>query len=288
MIKLCVILFVLSLNVFADVGIYIGEDKVKHEAYEIPSIIKKFNQDKPQKNILFYVHGRSKTLEKEWNNIQNIEKIYNVKVFMLHWDSWSTRVSRPVKNAKFASFTLYQSLGIVNRLKKQYPSYFENKKTFLLCHSMGNIIFKTYMEKYFSIQHLDENLFDSIVFNGADVPFNRHNQWLSKVNFGKKIFVTMNENDSVLLASRTLDFERLGIWDDRLGLGIGIDNWILFNREKSLNATYFDLTKVSGTEHRHYLSSRPEVIQLFKYFFEEDSFISAKTEIKGNFVQLLD
>lgn len=286
--KILILSFLVSINIFADVGIYIGEDKIKHETHEIPKIIKKFNQDFPKKNILFYVHGRSKTLEKEWNNIHNVEKNYNVKVLMLHWDSWSNQISRPVNNAKVASYPLFLSLGIINNLKQHNPSLFENKKTFLLCHSMGNIIFKTYIEKYFSYHKLNSDLFDSIIFNGADVPFNQHNKWLSKVNFGKKIYVTMNENDSVLLASRTLDLERLGILDDRLGLGFGLDNWLTFNREKAQNVTYFDLTKVSGSEHRHYLSSRSEVIQLFKYFFEEDSFISAKTEIKENLVSILD
>ena len=84
------------------------------------------------------------------------------------------------------------------------------------------------MENYFSSSFLSTNLFDSLVLNGSDTPFTGHKKWVEKIKFSQDIIITMNKNDSVLLASRVLDYTQLNLADDRLGLGLGIDNYLFY------------------------------------------------------------
>lgn len=253
---------------FSEIALYTSDSLSPKKTEEILQVINNFSKNSPKKNILFYVHGRSKTLEKEWSNIQEIEKVFNLKVIMLHWDSWNYMLSRPVGNAKNAGQMLNDSILELDKIKKTHPELFQNKKLFLLCHSMGNITFKTFIEK-FQIASLDKQLFDSIILSGADAPFTKHYKWLSNVAFSPKISVVMNENDNVLLASSVHDYVTMNLKDDRLGLGFGLDNLLFFNKNTAANAIYYDLTKVSGGEHRHYLSSRVEVRGLFHFLFQE-------------------
>jgi len=259
----------LAVKAHADVGFYIADSSEPHKSYEIDSILNNFIENNPDRDILFYVHGRSRTLEKEWNNINKIEEIYNVKVLMLHWDSWSNAVDRPVENTVIASGYLLQAMNYINSYKNRNKAKFQNRKLLMMCHSMGNIILKNYMENYFSSSFLSTNLFDSLVLNGSDTPFTGHKKWVEKIKFSQDIIITMNKNDSVLLASRVLDYTQLNLADDRLGLGLGIDNYLFFNTSLAQNAKYYDFTAISGMEHRHYLSSNPDVINMFKMFYKE-------------------
>lgn len=139
--KTILMLFILLISNFAfgEIALYTSDSLTPKKTNEISTIIGNFSKSDSQKNILFYVHGRSKTLEKEWANIQEVERVYNLKVIMLHWDSWNYMLARPVGNAKNAAETLKDSIFEIAKLKDEHSEYFENKKIFLLCHSMGNI-----------------------------------------------------------------------------------------------------------------------------------------------------
>lgn len=276
----------LAIKAHAEVGFFVADSEEPHKSYEIDKILNEFVENNPDKNILFYVHGRSRTLEKEWNNINKIEEIYNVKVLMLHWDSWSNAVDRPVENTVIASGYLLQALNYINSYKNRNKHKLQNKKFIMMTHSMGNIIMKNYMENYFSSAFLSKDLFDSLILNGSDTPFTGHKKWVEKIKFSPEIIITMNKNDSVLLASRTLDYSQLNIADDRLGLGLGIDNYLFFNTSLATNAKYYDLTAISGMEHRHYLSSNPDVINLFKMFYKEKELkIEIPHKLKKNLIK---
>ena len=269
----------------AEIGLYTTDSTTSRKVNEIESIVKDFVSAHPDKNILFYVHGRSKTLEKEWNNINEIEKVYNLKVIMLHWDSWNNMLGRPVGNAKKASQMFNDSIVELSKIKNSKTDFLAGKKFFLLCHSMGVVTFKNYIEN-FNQDAVTANLFDSLTLSGADVPFKNHSKWLSQVNLSSNINIIMNKNDAVLLASDTLAYIGLNLVDDKLGLGVGVDNYIFFNTQSVKKSTYYDLTSVSGKEHRHYLSSYPEVRSLFRYLFMEETSLSVPYSQKENLIKL--
>lgn len=251
-------------------GFYISKDLTTYQAGDVSSLLKQMTLESPDKNILFYIHGRSQTLEKEWNNINTVEQLYNVRVLMLHWESWNYMLGRPVKNALEASKQLALGLDQISKFKKDGQLFFQDHKMFIMFHSMGNIVLKNYIEKYKTIQ--DSTLFDSAILTGADVPFTGHKKWVSEVNFAHDIYVVANNNDSVLLASVAHDYidPSMGTKnDDRLGLGKGLDNVLFLNLRLSQKALYFDITKLAGAGHRHYLSSVQGIEDLFHFMFKE-------------------
>ncbi len=251
-------------------GFYISKDMTTYTAADVPVLLNQMTIESPDKNILFYIHGRSQTLEKEWNNINAIEMTYNVRVLMLHWESWNYALGRPVANAYEASEQLGLGLHQISLYKQANYNYFQDHKMFIMFHSMGNIVLKNYVKKDNSIQ--DSTLFDTAILTGADVPFTGHRKWLSKLNLSRDVFVVMNQKDLVLLASTAHDYVDLNLAsknDDRLGLGKGLDNMLFLNSKTAPNAFYFDLTRLSGGDHRHYLSNKQEVEDLFHFMFKE-------------------
>ena len=50
-------------------GLYISKDMTTYTAADVPALLNQITTESPDKNILFYIHGRSQTLEKEWNNV---------------------------------------------------------------------------------------------------------------------------------------------------------------------------------------------------------------------------
>lgn len=268
-------------------GFYISKSMETYSATDIPALLNQMTIESPDRNILLYVHGRSQTLEKEWININTVEQRYNVKVLMLHWESWNYMIGRPVANAKEASKQLGFGLQQISDFKDKHRQYFAEHKIFLMFHSMGNIVLKNYIEKLNYVD--DSNLFDSLILTGADVPFTDHKKWLSRVNLSKDIYVVMNQKDSVLLASTAHDYIDTSLFsknDDRLGLGRGLDNLLFLNAKTAANALYFDLTKLSGGAHRHYLSDNVSVENLFHFMFKEKyDQVMLRYNIKNNYYQ---
>lgn len=252
-------------------GFYISKDFKRHDSSEIKDLLKTMLQESPERNIVFYIHGRSKTLQKEWTNINTMEKVYNVRVLMLHWESWNTMLDRPVENTFEGAENLREAIVEINQFKEENSSSFKNKKMIMLFHSMGNIVLKNYLID-FKDEVRNTNLFDSIILNGADTPFSGHRKWLATLNLSHDIYVVMNNNDEVLLASLAHDYVELDLRtknDDRLGLGLGLDNFFLLNSKLSENSNYFDISKIVGADHRHYLSPNPDVVELFRFMFKE-------------------
>nr|BDT27482.1 alpha/beta hydrolase [Bacteriovorax sp. HI3] len=268
--------FLIAFNTFAGdatgaTGFYISNDMTTYQASDVSKLLNQLTVESPDKNILFYVHGRSHTLEKEWNNINKVEQIYNVRVLMLHWDSWNNALGRPVDNTYEGSRQLDLGLHEVYRFKKNDAEFFKDHKMFLMFHSMGNIVLKNYLEKSKNdIQ--DPSFFDSIILTGADTPFTGHKKWLSTLNMSHDVYVVTNNKDAVLLASVGHDYTEIDLAsknDDRLGLGRGFDNLLFLNTRIAANALYFDVSGLAGSEHRHYLSSNQDIEDLFHFMFKE-------------------
>lgn len=252
-------------------GFYITNDMTTYQSSDVQTLLDKLTTESPDKNILFYIHGRSRTLLKEWNNINTVEKTYNVRVLMLHWESWNSALDRPVENTLDGAIDLADGLREIHLYKANNASKFKEKKLLMLFHSMGNIVLMNMLKKTKNIIQ-DPNFFDSIILSGADTPFTGHRKWLESLNMSKNVFVVMNKMDGVLLASMAHDYLELNPWtknDDRLGLGRGIENYLFFNFKLAQNARYFDITALSGNDHRHYLSANREVEDLFHFMFQE-------------------
>ncbi len=266
-------------------GFYISNTMTTYQSSDVQKLLNQLTVESPDKNILFYIHGRSQTLEKEWINIHKIEERYNVRVLMLHWESWNYMLGRPVANAYEASAQFALALGEIATFKMSHQELFKNHKIFMMFHSMGNLVLKNYIEK-FNVVH-DVTLFNTVILTGADLPFTGHKKWLNQMKLSEDVFVVMNQSDSVLLASVAHDYLEFDLFsknDDRLGLGKGLDNILFLNTATVAGAFYFDISGLTEGEHRHYLSSRHEVEDLFHYMFKEQfEQIPLKYKVKKNY-----
>lgn len=240
-------------------------------------ILEKFTQENPEKNIVFYVHGRNHHVEKEWSKLAVMEHTYNVKVVMLHWDAWSSMLSRAVANAEIAAAPLSESFKEIRAFKESHRDFFMDHKISLLCHSMGNLVLKNFTEKFLlnNQYNLEVPLFENYMGVSADVPLKDHREWLSRFNLAKNKNIIMNNRDIVLLLSYSLDLKDKNPFQYRLGLGF--DNYP--GKKDQVKAklvpdiTYIDLSGVLESQHGYFLPKTPVMKTIFSRLTNGEPFM---------------
>lgn len=261
-----------------EVGLFIKEEFVLRPIQDTAEILEQFQKQYPKKNIIIYIHGRNKKTNKEWENIDFMEKEFNAKILMFHWKSWGgSPLIRPTKEAAEAAIDLSDFFKQVKEYKELNPEIFINKKLTLLAHSMGNVVFKEYVENFYKNDLNDINdkpLFDSFISAAADVGLTDHKEWFSKIDFAQKKIVTINNHDRVLSLSYLLDLKALKPKFYKLGLGFRN----LFMNEKEIakltlpDVKYIDLSKSLGSEHRYFESRTQLMALLFKPLLNAEDF----------------
>lgn len=270
------ILLILSTIANADIALYTLDSDQPRDVEDMYQILEGFHRDSPEKNILFYVHGRKKHLEDELAKLPKIESKYNVKVVMLHWDSYKTLITRPTDNAKKASFVLLKAFNEIKRFEEDYKDELENKSINLLCHSMGNLILKHAVESMLEDKYQQTKLFDNFVSIGADVPMNDHYKWLQKFDLARQSYIMMNNRDIVLLLSYLLDLKDRRPMTYKLGLGF--DNFPSKKQDiKSMvvpHVKYVDLSDVLISDHGYYVSKDKIMLNIFNKLLNGKDFVS--------------
>lgn len=266
----------------AEIALYTADSKDPHPVSEMSEILEKFTQENPEKNILFYVHGRNHYLDKEWNKLSVIENTYNVKVVMLHWDAWSSLLSRAVANAEITAEPLSAAFKEIRDFKESHHEFFTEHRISLLCHSMGNLVLKNFTEKYLDNDHynLEAPLFENYLGVSADVPLVDHRIWLSHFNLAHNKIIVMNNRDIVLLLSYALDLKAKDPFEYKLGLGFdnfpGKKNQI---KEKLVpDVTYIDLSGVLQSQHGYFLPKTPVMAAIFSRLTNGEKFEMGKRE----------
>lgn len=297
---ICLLLLFSRLS-FAEIGLYTSDSKASHQISEMSEMLEKMTRENPEKNILFYVHGRSHTLEKEWNKIPIIEDAYNVKVIMFHWDAWTSKFSRPVENADIAAEPLSDAFREIRDFKESHREFFTDRSISLLCHSMGNLVLKNFTEKFLNNDNynLDSPLFENFMGVGADIPMVDHALWLTPFNLAKKKHILMNNRDIILLLSLTLDAKNGEAGPFKLGLGF--DN--IYGKKNNIknklvkDISYIDFSDVLGSEHGYYLPKTPLMHNVFSKLVngrkfeineEEKKLFKVKLKFEKNLIYVKD
>lgn len=182
-----------------------------------------------KKNCLFFVHGFNNDFRDVLKRGEQLEKNYNVEVVAFSWPAngrngktnfigTATGTASYLSDKREAS----KSYSALDRSLEKLGDYFRkyseesmacNQNLSLMLHSMGNYL----LEHYTLTGGYDKTcIFDNIIMACADVNNEDHQQWVDKLKFRKRLYVTINENDKALLASRLkLGDEqkpRLGHW----------------------------------------------------------------------------
>jgi esterase/lipase superfamily enzyme len=131
----------------------------------------------------------------------------------------------------------------------------------MIAHSMGNYLYKQMLKSTISNGTL--LLFDNVVLAAADTNNKNHAEWVNKIQCRKQVYLTINENDSALAASRVKggkeQLARLGHYLHDLN---------------STQAAYVDFTTASAVDQSHaYVEGSPvkspnaRVTKFFKKVF---------------------
>ncbi len=234
--------------------------------------------------VMFYIHGRGKHPEKGINYLPEMEERYGIDVIMFHWESWENMISRPEENAINASEQLKICFQELDAFKLKEPELSAKRPLIFMSHSMGNIVFYALIQReLFTSEH--KELFESMTFNAPDVPLRNHKEWMEKINYSSQLYVTMNDDDSILVGSKFIDYKDIKLFGGRrLGRAYSL---ILPKSYLASNIQYLDFSKLSIGGHQHFLenlgSSNNKLKMIFTdIFYHEGEFEARHSQSKFN------
>lgn len=245
------------------------------------------------KSILFFVHGYNNDVADVLKTAHEIESLYNVIVVPFTWPangggaiSGTASYLSDKADARASAGALNRAIGKIQQFHlmltrsqkqqhqmaaiKKHPNNSNAAATLftklmekdcavklsLLCHSMGNYVFKHTLST--SENATSKLVFDNICLVAADTNNENHVRWVGKLDVRKRIYVVINENDSALKASRIKPGEeqkaRLGHYTKQLN---------------SPNAHYIDVTGAEhvASEHTYFKGSSVQKNKKLKALF---------------------
>lgn len=253
------------------------------------------------RSILFFVHGYNNDIGDVMVAAEAIEALYNVIVVPFSWpangggalsgtasylsDKADARQSSAALNravGKIRDYHAMLTVGNSSRLRdtanRRHPNNSDAAKALfsrlqrqecqtrisLLCHSMGNYVFKHTLLTSDSVTN--QLVFDNVCLVAADTNNEAHAQWVSRLDVRKRLYIVINEDDSALKASRIKPGEqqlaRLGHYLRKLDAD---------------NSHYVDVTGAAavGSEHTYFKGSavkrNPHLAKLFNGMFNGQS-----------------
>lgn len=149
---------------------------------------------------LLFVHGDGKTYSESVQRGFDIQNIYNVNVIVFSWPSEVPGLNG-LRNLNNSEQNVSRSVGHFSELLSFMEDFRESNKAFeqkanlsMLLHSLGNLHLKKWADSSSQVQKHDI-IFDNVVMNSAAVNRKNHEDWVEKINFQKRIYITNNQYD---------------------------------------------------------------------------------------------
>jgi esterase/lipase superfamily enzyme len=215
-------------------------------AYDKPTSLEIFKEclkvDNDNNWVLF-VHGYNQSMSKNLEKCAELAS-YGLNVITFSWPSnpgpqqlWKKlkEYSKAVKNAKRSAIALERLLELMREYVTRYQSDECKLNISMIIHSLGNFLFEEFVR---STTYDNEcKIFSNVILHQADANSKKHEHWVSKLTEDTRVYVTINDKDSVLCASDMVNANRLGS---------SSDNCIM------QDVKYFNFTdaKGVGTSHR--------------------------------------
>ncbi|MDF0750977.1 alpha/beta hydrolase [Marinobacter sp. 71-i] len=188
------------------------------------------------KNLLLFVHGFNNDMTDVLDRAERLEENYDVEVIVFSWPANGGGL-RGVLSYKSDKRDALASVGAFNRVLEKlevlvsefharyvmelevraekrfkdnaaaWDSYFAKEvqkhcpfTVNMMLHSMGNYLYKHLLKS--SVYNGDRLLFDNIVMVAADTNNENHAEWVDRIQYRNRLYITLNENDGALKASR--------------------------------------------------------------------------------------
>lgn len=238
--------------------------------------------EKTQKQILFFVHGYNNDMKDILQTAHDLENTYNVIVVVFSWpsngggsvsgtlaylsDKDDARVSATAFDRFAEKVRSYHEMisrsradALMQQAIDKHPDNLQKAQQLvtrlineqcqislnLLCHSMGN-----YLLKYALIPgntSFRKLIFDNICLVAADANNEGHAGWVDRMDFRKRLYIVINEDDYALAWSRRKPGDEQKV---RLGHSLSGLN--------SRKAKYIDVTKADWVNNEHsYFQGEP-------------------------------
>ncbi|MEM7807944.1 MAG: alpha/beta hydrolase [Planctomycetota bacterium] len=231
------------------------------------------------RDLLFFVHGYNSDMRAVLERAHSLEKRYGVEMLVFAWpslggggprgtlsyldDKQRAQVSAPALNRvleKFHGYLTAQRFAerekIVARAIATCDGDREREGAFIakhfdadcgyrltmLCHSMGNYVLENSLKM--SLTATGPLIFDNIVLAAADANNHEHAWWVDKLQVRQRLYITINEDDGPLRASRikpgSQQLARLGAYVKNLDSSNGY--YVDFTDAPEIGGThtYFD------------------------------------------------
>ncbi|MBB1088622.1 alpha/beta hydrolase [Lysobacter sp. SG-8] len=190
-----------------------------------------------RRNFLFFIHGFNNDVAAALDRAERLEKAYGVEVLVYSWPANGGGGVRGTLSYKSDKRDALASVGALDRCFGRIKHYMDEAhranvarieaeawrlypddaekwdrhftrqsqkacpfKLTLMTHSMGTYLFKHLLMS--TVYRWKELIFDNVVLVAADTNNEDHAHWLDRMPYRNRIYVTLNENDSALKASR--------------------------------------------------------------------------------------
>jgi esterase/lipase superfamily enzyme len=239
-----------QVNVLPDRLSYAGQDMLASEAVYLQTQ-ERMRQN--ETNGIFFVHGFNTNFLGALESGYRLQQLYNLEVLVFSWPSNGGGGLSGVSSYKDDQRDARLSASALDRCFEKLAFYLQKhiathcgQKLTLALHSMGNYLFKSLLQS--SIYQGETLLFDNIVLLSADVNNKDHAEWVDRIKYRNRLFITINEDDFALAASRAKGGDqqqaRLGHWLKNL---------------TSVNAIYLNFTQAPsvGNTHNYFSDDEP-------------------------------
>lgn len=202
------------------------------------------NMAEKNRNCLFFVHGFNNDLEDVLERGLQFEKNFKTEVVAFSWPANGGGV-RGAASYKSDKRDAKMSVNALDRCFEKLHQYLQKRQKTacsqsfnLMLHSMGNYLAKSLMLS--SVYQNETLIFDNIIMACADVNNEGHADWVDRLAHRRRVYITINENDSALHLSRMKFGEQ-----QQARLGHCAQNL------RSKNAVYLDFTHAERVETSH-------------------------------------
>lgn len=148
---------------------------------------------------LLFVHGDSKTYKQSVKRGLDIQNMHNINVLVFSWSSKSSNL-HGLKNLNNSKGNVIKSMPHFNKVLvfmdslKRNIAFSKKAKSSLFLHSLGNLYLEKLLEQPASKRKFND-IFDNVIINSAAVNQKMHKDWVEKMNFQKRIYITNNKSD---------------------------------------------------------------------------------------------
>jgi esterase/lipase superfamily enzyme len=260
-----------------DIGITNPTGPVYASKYVAATLLKRIRSNRPGrpgKNLLFFVHGFNNDIKAVVERAWRFEREYRVEVLVFSWPANGGGARGVIdyksdkRDARASVGALDRVLGLMHkylleaneeglrRLEAAAAAKFRSNQEArsayiaehahkacpftvnMLLHSMGNYVYKHVFDS--TISNGSKLVFDNVLLVAADVNNNDHQPWVEKIPARRRVYITINEKDAALQASRmkmgAAQQARLGHYRSNLC---------------ARNAVYIDVTGATGVGASH-------------------------------------